>query len=108
MAGVDAALLFNILHGEEPRVMLKKAVDAVHPGGHVLVMHWLYGDTPRGPDLRIRPRPEQIVQWAREVGGLAWEGDVVQLPPWHYGLRLRVVGSDSAQAVEYARKRNPN
>jgi hypothetical protein len=52
-----------------------------------MVIHWRYGETPRGPDLNIRPRPEQIINWASEVG-LAPVGDAIDLPPWHYGLRL--------------------
>ena len=41
------------------------------------------------PVLRIRPRPEQIVEWAGQTGLLEAEGPPVALPPWHYGLRLR-------------------
>ena len=82
----DAVLLFNILHCDEPQRLLKHAIDALRPGGHVLVTHWRYGETPRGPSLEIRPRPEQIVEWA---SGLELEGAVIELPPWHYGLRFR-------------------
>ncbi len=41
------------------------------------------------PVLGIRPRPEQIVQWAAQTRRLEAEGPPVALPPWHYGLRLR-------------------
>jgi len=88
--GVDAALLFNILHCDDPVRLFDCAADAVRPGGHVLVIHWRYDETPRGPSLQIRPRPEQIVGWAHETGRLEVEGDVIDLPPWHYGLRFRV------------------
>jgi SAM-dependent methyltransferase len=91
VAGVDAALLFNILHCDEPTALLHYAADAVRPGGLVLVIHWRYGDTPRGPSLDIRPRPEQIAAWARGTGRLEADGDVIELPPWHYGWRFRVV-----------------
>jgi SAM-dependent methyltransferase len=87
---VDAALLFNILHCEEPVALLNHAADAVRPGGHVLVTHWHYGETPRGPSLDIRPRREQIISWADETR-LRLEGGIIDLPPWHYGLRFRVV-----------------
>jgi len=82
---VDAVLLFNILHCEQPVRLLRHAVAA---GSEVLVIHWRYGDTPRGPSLDIRPRPEQIVDWAGEAG-LKLIGGTIDLPPWHYGLRLR-------------------
>ena len=81
---VDAVLLFNILHCDEPTRLLRHAAAA---GRDVLAIHWRYDETPRGPSLDIRPRPEQIIQWGREAG-LEPIGDVIDLPPWHYGLRL--------------------
>ncbi len=39
--------------------------------------------------MEIRPRPEQIAGWAEETGLLEVEGPVMDLPPWHYGLRLK-------------------
>ena len=88
LTGVDAALLFNILHCDEPVKLFHHAADAVRPGGHVLVIHWRYGDTPRGPNLDIRPRPEQIATWAQQTGRLQPDGPLIDLPPWHYGWRF--------------------
>ena len=51
---VDAVLLFNILHGERPVDLLRHAVNALRPHGEVLVIHWRYGETPRGPGRHIR------------------------------------------------------
>jgi SAM-dependent methyltransferase len=82
---VDAVLLFNILHCEEPVRLLAHAAAAAPD---VLVIHWRYGETPRGPALDIRPRPEQIVAWG-EAAGLRLMGEAFDLPPWHYGLRLQ-------------------
>jgi SAM-dependent methyltransferase len=85
----DAVLLFNILHCEEPVRLLHHASDALQPGGEVLVIHWRHDiATPRGPSAEIRPRPEQIVGWALETGRLRPIGELIDLPPWHYGLRL--------------------
>lgn len=84
-----AALLFNILHAEEPVTLLRAARDVVRPGGLVAAIHWRSDiATPRGPSLAIRPRPEQITAWATEAG-LALEGRSLDLPPWHFGLKLR-------------------
>jgi SAM-dependent methyltransferase len=80
---VDAVLLFNILHCEEPVKLLKYAAEAAP---EILVTHWRYDDTPRGPSLDIRPRPEQVAEWASEINLRA--GEVIDLQPWHYGLRL--------------------
>jgi len=86
---VDAALLFNILHCESPETLLEHAARAVRVGGHVLVIHWRYDSrTPRGPDLATRPKPEQIIEWAHETSILRAVGGPIDLPPWHYGVRL--------------------
>ncbi len=84
----DAVLLFNILHAEMPVRILQAAQDVVKPGGLIAVIHWRSDiDTPRGPSLEIRPRPETIVNWAKEVG-LRSRHPMFLLPPWHYGLAL--------------------
>lgn len=80
----DAVLLFNILHCEEPIALLSHAARAA---SDILVTHWRHSDTPRGPDLSIRPRPGQVIAWGAELGLEA--GEVLDLPPWHYGVRLR-------------------
>ena len=86
----DACLLFNILHCEEPVRLLAEAARVVRPGGAVLVIHWRCDPaTPRGPSMEIRPKPEQIAVWAKETGLLGAERPAIDLPPWHYGLRLR-------------------
>jgi len=85
----DAVLLFNILHAEQPVALLRAAHDVVKPGGFVAVIHWRSDvTTPRGPALDIRPRPEQIIAWAAEAG-LKLEGTALDLPPWHFGLKLQ-------------------
>jgi ubiquinone/menaquinone biosynthesis C-methylase UbiE len=89
-ANRDACLLFNILHCEEPMKLLAEAARVVRPGGAVLVIHWRYdASTPRGPSMEIRPRPERILEWAQQTDLLEPEGSMIELPPWHYGYRLR-------------------
>ena len=85
----DACLLFNILHSEEPVRLLTEAARAVRLDGWVLVIHWRYDPaTPRGPALEIRPRPELVIEWAKQAG-LSNLGPVLDLPPWHYGIRFQ-------------------
>ena len=84
---VDAVLLFNILHCDKPIDLLRHAVNAIYVGGQVFVIHWRYGETPRGPHIDIRPRPEQIIEWAAKTG-LKPVGEVIDLPLWHYGIRF--------------------
>lgn len=86
----DACLLFNILHCEQPVSLLAEAARVVRPAGFVHVIHWRYDPaTPRGPSMNIRPRPEQIVNWAKEAGLVACPEGILDLPPWHYGIRFQ-------------------
>jgi len=86
----EACLLFNILHTEEPHRRLLAARACVRPGGLVAIIHWRSDvPTPRGPPLVIRPSPEQIEAWARDVGGFAPSLTLLTLPPWHFGVALR-------------------
>lgn len=87
----DACLLFNLLHCEEPELLLAGAARAVRTGGEVLAIHWRYDpDTPRGPAMAIRPRPGQIIEWAEATGALKAAGGAIDLPRWHYGLVFTV------------------
>ncbi|MFO7984175.1 MAG: class I SAM-dependent methyltransferase [Desulfuromonadales bacterium] len=87
---VDAALLFNILHHENPRDLMAEALRILKPGGRLAVIHWNYDPTtPRGPSLEIRPRPEQCIAWGREEGFVFNEEDRFNLQPYHYGLLFR-------------------
>jgi hypothetical protein len=83
-------LLFNILHCEEPLRFLREAVRVLRPTGCVGVIHWRYDPaTPRGPNMEIRPRPEQITDWGSQAGLTVSHASVIDLPPWHYGFRFR-------------------
>ncbi len=83
---VGWALLFNILHTENPVRLLREAYRLLQPGGYVGVIHWnCDATTPRGPDLSIRPRSESCQAWTRKAG-FALSQSLVSLPPYHYGL----------------------
>ena len=87
---VDAALLFNILHHDQPVALLTEARRVLKPGGVCAVIHWNYDPTtPRGPAMEIRPRPEQCIAWGQEAGLLFDEQQRFDLPPYHYGLRFK-------------------
>jgi len=86
-AGVaDYVMLFNLLHGEQPEVLLREAWRVLAPGGKLGIMHWRYDPTtPRGPSLDIRPRPEQCRAWAAAAGFALDSPIAIDLPPYHYG-----------------------
>jgi SAM-dependent methyltransferase len=88
-SSVDYAMLFNILHCEHPVGLLREAWRTLTAGGTLGIVHWNHDDeTPRGPPMAIRPRPEQCRQWAEEAG-FGSVGQVRNLPPHHYGMTLR-------------------
>ncbi|MDQ2764685.1 MAG: class I SAM-dependent methyltransferase, partial [Pseudomonadota bacterium] len=87
----DVVLVFNLLHCEQPVDLLKEVWRTLGPGGRVGVLHWRCDiPTPRGPDLSIRPNPDQCAAWLREAGFIIL-GPRKMLPPYHFGL----VGSKS-------------
>lgn len=90
---VDYVMLFNILHVEEPLALLIEARRNLSDNGLLGIIHWNHDEeTPRGPPLSMRPRPEQCRSWAEEAGFLL-EGEIKDLPPYHYGLLMRRRGA---------------
>jgi SAM-dependent methyltransferase len=83
---VDYAMLFNILHGEGPELLLREAFRTLRPDGKAAVVHWIHDSTtPRGPNLSIRPRPQECRAWM-ESAGFELLIPEVALPPYHYGI----------------------
>lgn len=80
----DYITLFNLLHCEEPLVLLHKAYDFLMMNGKLGVIHWNYEKTPRGPSLDIRPRPQTIIDWATQAGFTLLKQ--LDLLPYHFGL----------------------
>ena len=86
---VDYVMLFQHLHCEQPLALLGEAWRVLSWGGRLGIMHWNYDpNTPRGPSMGIRPRPEQCRDWAEQVGFRLHVPDKIDLPPYHYGWVL--------------------
>lgn len=84
-ASVDYVMLFNILHVENPVNLLKEARRILTTKGKLGIIHWNYdASTPRGPSMNIRPKPEQCISWAEEVGFA--KPMRYELKPYHYGI----------------------
>jgi len=86
---VDYVMLFNILHLEDPLIILHDCLRVLRRGGRVGVIHWIRdSNTPRGPPLEMRPTVEQCVQWCLEAGFAAGSDTHVNLKPYHFGLLM--------------------
>jgi ubiquinone/menaquinone biosynthesis C-methylase UbiE len=84
---VDYAMLFNILHLENPVALLLEAKRILKSSGRIGIIHWNYDSkTPRGPSMDIRPKPEQCIKWA-QIAGFC-DPARYDLKPYHYGIVL--------------------
>lgn len=89
-ASVDYAMLFNILHIENPKALLCEARRVLVPGGKVGIIHWRSDiQTPRGPSLDIRPTPQQCRAWGEAAGMEFVRYEGLQCCPWHWGLVMQ-------------------
>ena len=85
---VDYVFLFNILYTTQiPEKLIREAYRILRNGSKLGIIHWNYDSTtPRGPPMEIRPKPEQVIDWARNSG---FNHPVrYDLEPYHYGIVL--------------------
>lgn len=82
------AMIFNLLHLDDPVRLLREARRNLSAAGRLTVMHWRSDlTTPRGPSLAIRPTPAQCREWVAEAGFQAIrEIDLQAWCPYHFGL----------------------
>jgi ubiquinone/menaquinone biosynthesis C-methylase UbiE len=85
---VDYAMLFNILHHESPDDFLNEAFRILKSEGKLGILHWRSDiETPRGPDLTIRPTAEQILNWIDKRMFIVYKPTTI-IKPYHFGLVL--------------------
>lgn len=82
------AMVYNLLHLEEPVALLQEARRVLQPGGRMSVIHWRRDiPTPRGPSLTIRPTPEKCREWIAAAGFQHIQDiPIAECCPYHFGL----------------------
>jgi len=90
-ASIDHAMIYNLLHIEQSLDLLREAHRILKPNGMLSVIHWNHDpDTPRGPPMNIRPRPEDCIDLAQQAGFiLIIQPDLSQCAKHHYGMLFR-------------------
>lgn len=92
----DYAMVFNLLHIDEPVSLLRKAFGVLQPGGLLGIIHWnLVPATPRGPSMDIRPTPGKCRRWA-EQAGFRFVRDEPGIATWHWGLLMQRLQSGTS------------
>jgi ubiquinone/menaquinone biosynthesis C-methylase UbiE len=85
---MDYAMLFNILHHDNPFQILDEVYRILKPGGKAGIIHWRSDiPTPRGPQLEIRPTPAQCKKWSTEKG-FTIQKELI-LEPYHFGIIIK-------------------
>lgn len=85
---INYLMLFNILHHDSPGDFFNEAYRILKSHGKVGILHWRSDiPTPRGPDLTIRPTPDEILQWIDKQKFSLLKEPLV-LEPYHYGMIL--------------------
>jgi ubiquinone/menaquinone biosynthesis C-methylase UbiE len=83
---IDYVMLFNILHHESPDIFFNEAFRILKPSGKVGILHWRSDiETPRGPHLTIRPKPNQILHWIDKQKFSVYKPPFI-IEPFHFGL----------------------
>lgn len=83
---VDYVMLFNILHHDSPTDFLDESYRILKQNGKIGIIHWRSDiSTPRGPDLSIRPKPDQIIEMI-DKKRFYFAKEPIILEPYHYGL----------------------
>ena len=82
------AMVFNLLHIEDPLSLLDEVRRILKPEGSASIIHWRSDvPTPRGPPLDIRPSFKQCRAWLHASGfAKVTAVDIGDTCPYHFAL----------------------
>lgn len=84
---ISHVMIYNLLHIQNPVNLLQEAYRILEPGGELSIIHWVKGQTPRGPSLDIRPTPEQCTEWIMKAGFTSVQDvDISKFAKYHFGI----------------------
>lgn len=67
---------------------LNEAYRILQKDGKAGIIHWRTDIiTPRGPDMSIRPKSEQCIEWAKQAGFRIFQSLILE--PYHYGIIIK-------------------
>ncbi|MBO1926175.1 hypothetical protein J3998_01180 [Thiomicrorhabdus sp. 6S2-11] len=80
--------VFNLLHFSDPIPWLSHLHNLLVEDGKLLIIHWRSDiQTPRGPDMALRPSSESIQAWCKTAGFYTTVViDISDSCPWHYAV----------------------
>jgi len=85
----DYVMIFNILHHDHPEQILSEVFRILKKDAKAGIIHWRSDvETPRGPALKIRPTPQECINWAKETGFKVSKKPFL-LEPYHFGLIIQ-------------------
>ena len=83
---VDYVMLFNLLHHDSPQDFFNECYRILKVNAKIGIIHWRSDiPTPRGPDLSIRPTPEQLIEWIDKTKFRIHKKPFL-IKPYHFGL----------------------
>ena len=95
----DFVLIANTFHGIPDKTSIVEAVAKVlKPGGKLGIVNWYPNERentqvlgkPRGPRTELRVSPEAVNLIVEQAG--FHTGELINLPPFHYGVVFECVG----------------
>ena len=86
---VDYAMIFNIMHHDNPDQILNEVYRILKRNAKAGIIHWRSDmETPRGPSMEIRPKPDECANWAKEAGFQLFKNPFI-IEPYHFGLVIQ-------------------